>query len=121
MADLPIIDSEQLSSLRELNQPGEKDFVSELIDIFLQQSPQLLRDLEAAVSRGVPAEIQSLAHKFKGSSANIGAVRLRALCAELETMGRNNQVNEAKALIGKLPAAYKEATGELQSKWYKAS
>lgn len=120
MAESPIIDSDQLSALRELNQPGEKDFVSELIDIFLVQSPKILSELEVGVNNNDALVIEKLAHKFKGSAANIGAMRLRFLCAELESLGKTQRVAEAKALFNKLHPSYNEAIEVLRRDWYKS-
>jgi two-component system, sensor histidine kinase len=116
----PIIDKSQLESLRELSQPGEKDFVSELIDIFLQQSPLVLAELEAGVKNGDALTIEKLAHKFKGSCGNIGAVRLQKLCAELETLGRNKEVAKAKTVFAEVPPRYAEACEVLRRDWYKS-
>ncbi len=113
-----IIDAEQLLGLRELNQAGERDFVSELIDLYCQQSPLLLGELEEAVKKAHFVAIEKLAHKFKGSSANIGAVRLYQLCTELETQAREQQLAAMGELLQAILLAYGEACKILREQWY---
>ncbi|MDD9950210.1 MAG: Hpt domain-containing protein, partial [Zetaproteobacteria bacterium] len=79
-----ILDTDQLESLRELNEPDEDDIVTELIDIFVCNSPNVLDNLKQAVSDGDRTMLKKLAHKLKGSCANLGAKKMRALCLELE-------------------------------------
>ena len=57
---------------------------AEVLSLFLAQLPQLVEALGAAVK---PEEWASAAHALKGAAASIGAFRLQALAAELETTG----------------------------------
>jgi HPt (histidine-containing phosphotransfer) domain-containing protein len=120
MDQKPIIANDQLSSLRELSMPGEKDFVSELIDIFFQQSPKIIAELEAGVNSNDAQVIEKMAHKFKGSCGNIGAARLQALCAELEQIGKAKELSKAKVLFSLIPQNYREVCEVLKRDWYKA-
>jgi HPt (histidine-containing phosphotransfer) domain-containing protein len=113
-----LINAEQLLGLRELNQPGEKDFVSELIDIFCQQSPPILSELESAVAQLNFVSIEKLAHKLKGSSANIGAARLYSLCADLELQARGHAGHRLKELHKSIVSSYAESTKILRRDWY---
>jgi HPt (histidine-containing phosphotransfer) domain-containing protein len=83
MAD-GVISHAVLEGLRKLQQPGEPDFVGELIDLFLHDTAANLRALRAASLRNNATEVRRLAHLMKGSSANIGASRMAALYEELE-------------------------------------
>lgn len=73
-----------LDSLKKFQQTGEPDFVTELIDLFLNDTAVQLQSLRAAVSKNDVPEVRRLAHLVKGSSGNIGAVGLADLCQEME-------------------------------------
>lgn len=73
-----------LGAYRELQQPGGPDFVTELIDLFLDDTTSQLKGLRAAVSNKDWDEIRRVAHLLKGSSGNIGAGRMAKLYEELE-------------------------------------
>jgi len=77
----PHIDREQLASLAD---PTNPTFVDELIEIFLEDTAIHLDSLSTAVEEANSQEIQRLAHKLKGSSANLGATRMTTLFEQLE-------------------------------------
>ncbi|MGH9873261.1 MAG: Hpt domain-containing protein [Pyrinomonadaceae bacterium] len=81
-----VIDLSVLDGLSKLQQPGEPDFVTELIDLFLSEAALQFEFLRVAVANNDLPEVQRLAHLMKGSSANIGATRLTQLCKELEAL-----------------------------------
>lgn len=74
------LDYGTLDTLREVM---EDDFEL-LVDTFLQDSSERIRTLHTVIQRADADAIRRAAHSFKGSSGNIGASRLSALCSELE-------------------------------------
>jgi HPt (histidine-containing phosphotransfer) domain-containing protein len=82
-----VIDRAQLASLRQIQNPGESDFVTELIDLFLIEAHANLDALRQAVSAGDAPEIKRLAHRLRGCSANMGATRFAELAEQLEKEG----------------------------------
>ncbi len=88
----PHLDQDLLSALQEIMGDG----YPELIDTFLADSEErlsLLRQADDAERLGVTA------HSFKGSSSNMGAVRLAALCHELEQHAKQKNVAEIEKLV----------------------
>lgn len=83
-AKLPTLDPSVLAAYREIQQPGAPDFVTELIDLFLDDTTSQLKGLRAAVSKNDGDEIRRVAHLLKGSSGNIGAGLMATLYKELE-------------------------------------
>ena len=71
------LDLDALSALREVME----DAYPQLLDTFLADSEERLQSLRKA---GKVAHLVEVAHSFKGSSSNMGAVRLAELCGELE-------------------------------------
>lgn len=110
---LAAVDLSVLAGLREIQQPGKPDLVTELIDLFLKDSAVQLKLLREAVSQGATQEVRRLAHQLKGSSGNIGAGPMAALSESLEqTEGKNG---DATALMVKLEREIEGVTQALQA------
>ena len=95
-----VISLEVLEGLKKFQQTGEPDFVTELIDLFLNDTAVQLEFLRVAVSRNEVPEVRRLAHLVKGSSGNIGAVGLAELCQEMEKLEGTSAT--AQTLLAKL-------------------
>lgn len=80
-----VIDQTQLASLRAIQQPGAPDFVTELIDLFLDEANSDFEALHEALTGNDAVEIRRVAHRLKGASANMGITRMAALSEELES------------------------------------
>jgi histidine phosphotransfer protein HptB len=81
-----VINLTVLEALKKFQQTGEPDFVTELIDLFLDDTAVQLESLRVAVSKNDVPEVRRLAHLVKGSSGNIGAAGLAELCQEMEKL-----------------------------------
>lgn len=87
------VDPSVLASLRDFQQAGEPDFVTELIDLFLRDTTWQLELVRTAVANNEVNEFRRLAHLVKGSSGNIGAKPLATLCDAME----NNELPNGAA------------------------
>jgi signal transduction histidine kinase/CheY-like chemotaxis protein/HPt (histidine-containing phosphotransfer) domain-containing protein len=83
------LDHEILDGLRSLQTLRRPEFLKQVIQMYLRESVRQLEDLRAAVQQSDVASIKSVAHAFKGSSRNIGALRLAELCQKLEQVRPN--------------------------------
>jgi HPt (histidine-containing phosphotransfer) domain-containing protein len=88
--------------LRELQEEGEPDILKELIELFLADVPPQLKALREAEEREDARSVERIAHTLKGSSSNMGALRMVTLCAELEEIGRSGDLAPAPVLISRL-------------------
>lgn len=80
-------------TLNTLKQVMEDDFAL-LIDTFVQDSTDRIDTLRNVIT-GVDSDlIRRAAHSFKGSSSNIGALQLAALCFELEKKALGNNLED---------------------------
>jgi HPt (histidine-containing phosphotransfer) domain-containing protein len=78
---------------------GDDEFLAELIDIYLDDVPPQLELLRAAVARADAAAASSVAHRLKGSSGNVGAESLSALCNQIERAGRQSRVDKVSRMM----------------------
>lgn len=74
-------DSLDLRALTELQDIMEEDFTL-LIETFISDADDRMNDIVQAV--GDWQRLRRAAHAFKGSSSNIGAIKLAQLCKALE-------------------------------------
>jgi len=74
--------------LSELEQETDFDFVVELIDIYLTETPKHIQAITSALDTKNFPSLMVSAHTLKGSSLNLGAKELGALCLKLEEIGR---------------------------------
>lgn len=70
-----------------------------LVATFVNDSLARLQLLSEAAQQGDAAAVWRTAHSFKGSSSNMAAPRLAALCHQLEQLARDGQLDGAPALI----------------------
>jgi HPt (histidine-containing phosphotransfer) domain-containing protein len=88
MSDELVLDPEAIESLRSLN-PGDNDaFLRELTELFLDDVPQRLSELEVSMAGGDLSGFIRAAHSIKGSSANLGAIALKVSAEKLEQQAR---------------------------------
>jgi HPt (histidine-containing phosphotransfer) domain-containing protein len=82
------VDQENLNMLKEVI--GED--LKEVIEAFLTTSPEILGQIKLSIEIEDAAGVQLHSHTLKGSAANIGAIHLPSLCAELETKAKDGVV-----------------------------
>jgi HPt (histidine-containing phosphotransfer) domain-containing protein len=102
----PRLNPAKLAELRELAEPGEPDAACEFIELYLQDTPAYLERLRAALAATAPAALKDNAHSLKGSSRNLGAERLAALCLQLEASAKESAFGRAGALLAQVEAEF---------------
>ncbi len=86
------LDIELLRGLEELSPPGTDNLLDELAELFEKTTPQLLSDLRSAITSAQIETVVSIAHRLKGSAANIGAKGMANLCSHLEKSATRNSL-----------------------------
>ena len=94
---LQIIDMTIIEALRDLGGNEDPNLVVELIDLYLLDAPERIREIEEALDSHDFDLLERASHTLKSASANIGAAQLSALCSELEGMARSQQVADPTA------------------------
>jgi two-component system sensor histidine kinase/response regulator len=90
------IDRATTESLREL---GGSEMLSELTEMFFDDAWSVKDTIRDAVERGNAQTVERAAHTLKGSSGNMGAKRMAALCGELEDAGVSGDLAYAPELL----------------------
>ena len=97
-------DQEQLEQLAG----GDKAFEKELLQLFARDTENSLMQLETAISSENPAAVQSLAHYIKGASANVGAVGMSQVAAQLEKLAKTGNLKTAPSSFRQLQVLHQE-------------
>ncbi len=109
----PILDLSVLDRLRAFAIPGEPSPVAELVDLFINDMPAHLASMDRAEKRQDVAAFKAAAHSLKGSSRNMGAMRLAALCAQAEELCRAGQAAEVWPLRERIQDSFEQSARAL--------
>jgi HPt (histidine-containing phosphotransfer) domain-containing protein len=113
----PLICPESIASLRELSEPG-KDFYAEMANLYLQQAPAKVKDMEAKLGQRNFTGISAIAHQLKSSSGNLGAMSLADLFVKVEESAKHKDIENLLRVFPELKKTFAEvctALAELAS------
>src|SRR5687767_4225334 len=108
---MPIIDP---AAFEELKQISGADFITELIDAFLDDAPKMIGAMVTALATRDTESFRRNAHSLKSNASTFGATELAGLAKELEMMARENNL-EVGERLGNLRNALQKAAAELEA------
>jgi two-component system, sensor histidine kinase and response regulator len=74
---------------------GDKALLRELCEIFLEESPKLMRNLRKAIEEGDASSVMRAAHSLRGELGYLGAAVAAHAAQQLEDMGAVNKLTAA--------------------------
>lgn len=113
MSPSPVLDPAAIETLRTLS-PEDPGFLRELVDIYLQDTPQRLAELETALAKGDGPGLIRAAHTIKGSSGNFGATTLARLAQEIEALAKSGDLTAATAALPAFRAEFTRVSEALK-------
>jgi CheY-like chemotaxis protein len=102
----PAIDTSLLVGFRELDGDGGDGILGKLIDLFIENSPQVIAEAHSALAQRASPQLARAAHTLKGSCANFGAERMREACWRLEQLAKQGTIEGAAELLADLEKEY---------------
>ena len=102
------LDQSILDNIRSLNPPGQPPLLNRIIDIYCNESPSQIRQLEAEAARNDSEGVRSVAHSLKSSSANLGATELANQCKQAEEAAKGRRVSEYLKITEEIKKTHKE-------------
>ena len=108
---MPLIDR---ATFEELKQMSGDEFISELIDTFLDDAPKMMQDIKIALNANDADSFRRAAHSMKSNAATFGASQLAEQAKELESLGRENKLPDVGDKLKALEEALQSACDELK-------
>ena len=84
---------------------GDRDLLREVVDLFLNDYPDVLEKIRAAVSTRDASALEQYAHSLKGSVSTFGAKWAFDAALALERKGRNGDLSGIEEGLGQLEYA----------------
>ena len=86
----------------------DAELLQEIIEIFLESTPEIMQSTAEAVAAGDVAQVRLLAHSMKGSASNICAVAFVETARQLEYLAADGGLAGADEFIAQLRTQFKE-------------
>ena len=107
------IDMTVLLKLEDLQEPGEQDIVTELINSFHSTTPSRLNNIITAAASGEFEIAFDEAHTIKSSARTMGAKFLGELCQQLENLRETGTKEQINIYYQKIEREYRNVSNEL--------
>ena len=108
------LDPRTLQNLVDLDDGGH-GLLSEMIQIFREDTPDRLRDILAAAEAGDAYALSRAAHALKGGAGALGATVLQTLAADLEAEAEETLAAGTQDLAPKLEEAFARSLAALEA------
>ena len=92
-----------------------EEFLEELIDVYLEDTPNRLVQLRQALDGGDTETLIREAHTLKSSSANLGAMALSALAKTMEFAGRNGKLADMETDVRQFEQQFAQVKTTLET------
>lgn len=114
MSDQSVLDTNAIEALRAVSPDDGGEFFRELVDIFLQDTPKRIAEIEVALASKNAPELTRAAHSIKGSSSNFGATSLSDVARRIEQFGKEQSYPAIQALLPHMHAEFSRVKSALE-------
>ena len=108
------IDTLYIDEIRALQRSGEPDLLEKIIRQYFADATRLIGDMRGGFAAGDAAAVRGACHRFKSSSAFLGAAWLATLCAELDEICCAGRLPDDTGHLAAIEEGYREARGMLE-------
>jgi CheY-like chemotaxis protein/HPt (histidine-containing phosphotransfer) domain-containing protein len=106
-SDSSVIDIIALQALKNML-GGDTQAFTEVISCYLSESPKLLQLISTSSTNQDAQTLWQTAHKFKSSSASIGAKIIAQLCLQIEAKGQTGNLVGSAEIVAQLYQEYEQ-------------
>jgi len=92
---------------------GNRDLLRAMVDAFIGEAPQLLREIEGAIKRADSGALFNAAHALKGALATLEAHTAARIAAKLERSGQLGHFADTDYLLAALGAEVNNLQADL--------
>ena len=100
--ELQIVD--KAKALQRLD--SDEELYQEVLEIFLEDTPIQLNNLQQALSNNAINEVLRLSHSLKSAAGNIGAERLSVASFSAEKAAKNGHIEDLPHLIASIQTEF---------------
>jgi len=111
---IPPTNSVDPAALDRLRRFGGEKLLTEMVAVFLEHIPVRLDALRVALTHDDRAGIRAACHALKSSCAQLGGMRMSALCAQGEAEASDAPIGVLRALGEEIQAEFGRVTTWLQ-------
>ncbi|MFG6157492.1 ATP-binding protein [Halomonas sp. 1390] len=113
---LPPVDSPlEEATLSSLEESLGRQGLTALITLYRHQAAEHLAGLERALDDGAARQVEYLAHRLKGESSSLGAVRVAGLASQLERLCAQERLDEVAVILSALHRGLAETLVALEA------
>ena len=117
-AEQPLVNRQVLETTAESLGGLTQSWLMPFLELYKQQSTQLLQQIEAACQTQQSEKLSYAAHTLKSSSAALGLERVAHYCQQLEQCGRTQQMTEVAELFSALRELFEPSFQALETLSY---
>ncbi len=108
-----MLDQAALNNIRAVDDDGS--VLSEVIQLYLDESPVQLTAMNDALARGNGVQLGEQAHALKSASFNVGAKSVGELCRRAERLGKAGALAEARDVVAAIEAMLERLAPQLRA------
>ncbi len=109
----PLLDRSVLDDLRGLPGGAGGSALTEILALYRETAPSLLRGLRDAVGAGDLRAAERVAHTLRGSTLNLGGAALGVFAGRIEAAARGGDAEAARALMPEIEDLYRRTLDAL--------
>lgn len=96
---------------------GDRELSRDVALLFIQHSPEYLREIRAAVSGRDSDALCQAAHKLRGAAANLDLLMLRDSVTSIEAAAKRGDIELASSLLLEMHRAHDHAVHALEEEF----
>eukprot|EP00878_Enallax_costatus_P004771 GHUV01005022.1.p1 GENE.GHUV01005022.1~~GHUV01005022.1.p1 ORF type:complete len:142 (+),score=34.80 GHUV01005022.1:197-622(+) len=106
---------DQFMQLLALQDESNPDFVSEVVELYFEDSQAKIEKVQQLLSQPMPdfEELDQIVHQFKGSSASLGASYIAQLCIKLRESCQQRNTAACQQLMQQIQEAFLQLKSKL--------
>jgi signal transduction histidine kinase/HPt (histidine-containing phosphotransfer) domain-containing protein/ActR/RegA family two-component response regulator len=108
------IDRECIDEIRSLQRPGKSDLLTTILNQYFADGVALIEAMQRGFADGDPTAVRSACHRFKSSSAFVGATWLAARCEELDNICSEGRLPADTVHLSCIKEGYRAAQAALK-------
>lgn len=109
----PVVNEFEMPVLQDIESEEDQAFVSDLLEVYLNETPRMLANLRVAFSNEDFKAIAFYCHKLRGSSASLGIAKIAAISEEIEISAKKRDLLSVKTELSILEKTFLSAQTDL--------